>query len=301
VNAKKLFSGLGGGYVLFMVLIYLFQLLLTLPFALLKKEPQISVMMLISEVAMYGCAFPVLYLWLKRFPKWELKRNHKMPLKDFLLWLLFSYGISYIANLASQFLMYAVAAATGITKTNPVDQMIQTLTPVSLFFYVVIVAPLMEELIFRKLLIDRMIPYGQKAAVIVSGVAFGLFHGNFFQFFYACILGMIFAYLYTETGTMWYGVMIHGAINFTGGFLSLILQTEVAAGSIPAMMWMQVFGLFVLMCMFLAIILISKKIGRITFYPGWAEDSGPGLWKRVLPAPGVILYVIMCVLLFIFT
>lgn len=300
MNAKKLFSGLGLGYVLFIVLIYVFQLLLTLPFALLGKEPEIGVLMLISEIAMYGCAFPVFYLWLKRFPKWKPEKKKRLPLRHFFLWLVFSFGISYFANLASQLLMYAISAVTGITKVNPVDQMIQTLTPVSLFFYVVVIAPLMEELIFRKLLIDRLLPYGQKAAVIVSGVAFGLFHGNLYQFFYACILGMVFAYLYTGTGTVWYGVIIHGVINFTGGFLSLILQTEVEAGNPAALMWMQFYGIFILASMVVSLVLISKKVRSMRFAPGWAEDAGRGLWQRILLAPGVVVYLVACVMMFIF-
>ena len=44
---------------------------------------------------------------------------------------------------------------------------------------------------FRKLLIDRIVPFGQRVAVVVSGLAFGLFHGNFYQFFYAFSLGAV--------------------------------------------------------------------------------------------------------------
>ena len=53
------------------------------------------------------------------------------------------------------------------------------------FTFSVVLAPVMEELIFRKVLIDRTIVYGDKAAVVLSGLLFGVFHGNFHQFFYA--------------------------------------------------------------------------------------------------------------------
>ena len=42
-----------------------------------------------------------------------------------------------------------------------------------------LVAPVIEELFFRKLLIDRMRKYGQRAAVVVSAVAFTLSTATF--------------------------------------------------------------------------------------------------------------------------
>ena len=48
---------------------------------------------------------------------------------------------------------------------------------------------------FRKLIIDRMSIYGDKLAIIVSSIAFGLFHGNFYQIFYATLIGFILGYV----------------------------------------------------------------------------------------------------------
>ena len=47
----------------------------------------------------------------------------------------------------------------------------------------VIMAPVVEELFFRKLVMDRLLGYGQKTAIIISGIMFGMAHGNFSQFF----------------------------------------------------------------------------------------------------------------------
>ena len=50
------------------------------------------------------------------------------------------------------------------------------------FLYMVICAPILEEYIFRKLIVDRTVKYGQGVAIVLSGLMFGLFHGNLNQF-----------------------------------------------------------------------------------------------------------------------
>ena len=67
-------------------------------------------------------------------------------------------------------------------------------------FIMVLCAPVAEELIFRKLLIDRLTQYGEGVAVLFSGLMFGLFHGNLNQFVYAFVLGLCFGFIYVKTG-----------------------------------------------------------------------------------------------------
>jgi len=76
-----------------------------------------------------------------------------------------------------------------------------------------IIIPILEELIFRKLLIDSTSKYGFGAAILLSAFTFGIFHGNFTQFFYATALGLLFAYIYASTGKLRYSVLLHMGYN----------------------------------------------------------------------------------------
>lgn len=76
-----------------------------------------------------------------------------------------------------------------------------------------ILGPLMEELIFRKTIIDNFSKYGMGAAIIVSSVTFGLFHGNISQCFMAMVLGAVFAYVYSLSGKIIYSAIMHMTIN----------------------------------------------------------------------------------------
>lgn len=90
--------------------------------------------------------------------------------------------------------------------------------------YAVLIAPVIEEIIFRKLLIDRTVGYGKKLAMIMSGFLFGLMHGNIEQFFYTFFIGMIFAYVYIKTGRIWCSILLHMLLNGTSTVLQYCIS-----------------------------------------------------------------------------
>ena len=51
------------------------------------------------------------------------------------------------------------------------------------------------------------------AAAILSGVIFGVFHGNFVQIIYAGILGAVMAYILEMSGNLWSSVLLHIGAN----------------------------------------------------------------------------------------
>ena len=99
----------------------------------------------------------------------------------------------------------------------------------SLLFLIVcmgIIAPLAEEMIFRWLIYLRLRDYMRAVpAMVISGVFFGIYHGNLVQGVYASILGILFAYFMELTGSLWASVLLHVGANIW----SLILP-ELAGG-----------------------------------------------------------------------
>ncbi len=78
-----------------------------------------------------------------------------------------------------------------------------------------ILAPIFEELLFRKVLVDRLSGYGETLAIVASGLMFGLFHGNFQQAVFAALIGGFFAYVYLRTGRIIYTILLHMCVNLT--------------------------------------------------------------------------------------
>lgn len=77
----------------------------------------------------------------------------------------------------------------------------------------VVCAPIFEEMIFRKFILDRIAPFGERTAVIFSALIFGMAHQNGMQFFLAFFIGIIFAIVYLRTGRIRYTMILHFMIN----------------------------------------------------------------------------------------
>lgn len=149
----------------------------------------------ISFVPMYAVAVPVGIAIIMRASSFKPEPSRMGP-GSFMIFLIMSFSIAYIGNIAGLLINSLVGRFIDSPAINPVELLISSSSIYLRILVLVILAPVIEELIFRKLIIDRIRGYGEGLAVIVSGLMFGLFHGNLYQFFYAFGLGALFAYIY---------------------------------------------------------------------------------------------------------
>lgn len=190
--------------------------------------------LLITMIPMYLIAIPLTALLLRTVPSSHIE-SKKMSVGQWLIAFLICYGAMYLSNLLGTFLTQFI----GILKGSPVSNTILEVAtssnlPVN-FFIMVICAPIAEELVFRKLLVDRIVVYGEGVAVLFSGLMFGLFHGNLNQFTYAFTLGICFAFIYVKTGKIIYSILMHMTINFMGSILSVLMLEFVGPDFLEAL------------------------------------------------------------------
>ena len=69
----------------------------------------------------------------------------------------------------------------------------ETLTPL-LALYICLVGPVLEELIYRGVLLQRLRPFGAGTAVVLSALCFGLMHHDLYQGLAAFWCGLVFGY-----------------------------------------------------------------------------------------------------------
>ena len=179
---------------------------------------------LLSIIPLYCVALPIAYQILRSLPLVEPIKE-KMSVKDFFsgfcICLALMIAGNYIANIFIMFFQNSM----GSILMNPVESAVSG-TPwwVDLVF-VVILAPMLEEILFRGICTKRLLMVGEGYAIIISSAFFALFHGNFFQLFYAFALGCFFSFIYVKTGKLIYSIIYHMLINFLGGFVApLILE-----------------------------------------------------------------------------
>lgn len=186
--------------------------------------------------------------------------------------------------------------------------------------FLVIVGPVFEEWLFRKQLIDHTRKYGEKTAILLSGLAFGLFHMNLFQFFYAFLLGVMFGYIYMRTSKLRYSTAMHMIINFNGGVLAPWILTRVdldqldkvsqAAenGNVAAMeQWasQNATGLAIMLVYFLlygavilaGFVLLIRNFRKAEFYIAPEELPRGVRAKTVYGNVGMVTFIVLTVLL----
>ena len=86
-------------------------------------------------------------------------------------------------------------------------------------FVVVAIAPLVEELFFRGVGVRVLSVWGSVAAVLVSGVAFGLAHGLLIGLAPLALFGIGLAWVRLRSASVWPGVIAHALYN--GAVLAL--------------------------------------------------------------------------------
>lgn len=181
-----------------------------------------------SSAVLYGIAFPFLCLFLRK-TKAAPPEKRKMPLWQFSIIIPALYTLSIAGNLLGQVLSAVLNMFPFIKAENKLAQALFSNDVLLVtFILTVLVAPIMEELVFRKMLISRLLPLGEGFAVLLSALFFGLFHGNFYQFFYAFWLGLLAGFLFAKTGKVIYTIALHMTLNFFSGFLPTLLVRNIS-------------------------------------------------------------------------
>ena len=96
-------------------------------------------------------------------------------------------------------------------------------------FYIVLLLvfnPIMEEVLFRKLALDRLLVLGEVPAIFISAAFFGLPHAysqGVPQMFGTFVLGLVWAYVRINTGKIWPSMILHMLFNLYGAYFTLFM------------------------------------------------------------------------------
>lgn len=222
---RRFFSGIGLNYFIFTMVVIVFQMIASILMHRFASWDFINTFgIIISVGVIYVIGYPVL-IWLSKRKEPITLEKHSLGIGKFLIVLLMCYGVMILGNIIGLCVTNVIGAIRGTQVQNSVMNVMSSNTIWVNIVIVGICAPIFEEIMFRKLLIDRVARYGEGIAVLLSGLMFGLFHGNFSQFFYAFFLGMIFAYVYVKTGKLKYTIILHILINMGTTLILPILQS----------------------------------------------------------------------------
>lgn len=224
-NSRKSFSIIGLSILLGFTASYF------LPGLIIKYIPNLAkVGTFLSQWSMFLLVYPVMYLVQKFIPDGPNKNpipQSSIGIKEILLLVPILIAIMQVINLSGMGITNLISSLIGKKlNANPLADAIMDSASIALFINMTILAPIFEELVFRKLLYKKLQQYGNKVYILFSAFIFGLVHLNFFQSLYAFLIGLILALVYIYTGKIIYPIILHFLMNFLGGGLTTLLMSN---------------------------------------------------------------------------
>ena len=246
----------------------------------------------------------------KKFKLKEFFGKTKLTAGNIFLGIIAALGIQAV-SIFIQILTVQITGYSGIGEDSAaaIGFSNDMIANIILIIYMVIVAPITEELLCRGFVMNILSPVNTKFALITSSLLFGLTHGNFNQIFNGFILGLLLGYIAMKSSSLKYSIITHMTANANALFCSYFYEYKIFGelGEETANMYEMIHFAVLLVIGIIALVFFLRKNGKITnedrmtsYAADLAIAEEKGLtWKLLLKCPSVwiitIIYVIMAV------
>ncbi|MBO4846955.1 MAG: CPBP family intramembrane metalloprotease [Lachnospiraceae bacterium] len=313
LSPKQVYSRFGGSYLAG----YLTYAILATAIIFIMKKAGASDYALagfkyiVEFIILYTIGFPMMFYLVKGIPARTIPKK-KLGVGRFIACICITYTIMSVCNVIGMILNSHIGKITGKGGMNPIVDVLGSMSVIVQVIVAVICAPIFEELAFRKFLLDRISGFGEATAVFISGLMFGLLHGNLAQFTYAFGMGLFLAYIYIRTGKIIYTIMIHMIVNGLSTYLTKFMLKGIDVGEMQGYLingdmdgYMQfvqqnlsqlaivgLFGMFVIILCIAGLIIILVNIKNIRFEHHEGEiEKGKKLSTALLNV-GMIVFIV---------
>lgn len=134
-----------------------------------------------------------------------------------------AYGI------AALFTVFLILVLDPLTSAIPMPDFMKELfekvisNDIYSFLAIAIAAPILEELLFRKIMLEGLeVNYGARKAILWSAILFAIFHMNPWQGIGAFVIGIFLGWIYVKTRDIWLCIFVH-FFNNALSFLAFIV------------------------------------------------------------------------------
>ncbi|MFA9379927.1 MAG: lysostaphin resistance A-like protein [Acetanaerobacterium sp.] len=207
-----------------------------------------------SAVGVYIIATPIALWILGVFRNGGIKAifaKSRMPARELAAAIPMAYAAAISVNLVATIVMLVSSGSIDeVAAQNPFLNLPTGVLGIVLnYLWMVAVAPIFEEILFRGGILRAFLPYGSWFAVVVSGLLFGLAHVNIAQMLYATVLGMLLGIIYVRAHSVVPCIITHLCINFLG-----ITVATFVGGQNPVILGL--FGLLIAAAVITGLVLI---------------------------------------------
>ena len=199
------------------IFIYLGVQLLPIPLLLLFPEENRQIAMSLNLTLIFSLVGSLAMIWVNRKPYWTpaspITEQPSASVGKVIGWGFLGFIVSIFIQYSYTFIQILLF---GIPSQSENTEMLLQLTneyPL-LIFSIVLFAPIMEELVFRKAIFTQLHNslVGLKGAAVISSLLFAIVHFDGHMLLYGS-LGLWFCYLYKKTNNIFAPMLAHGLMN----------------------------------------------------------------------------------------
>ena len=196
--------------------------------------------------------------------------------------LLYLFSIILILNLLISLCTPAIEHALRLVGIGLREVTINTASSLSLTLYVCIVAPIVEELIYRGVILRKLLPYGTHLAIVLPAVCFALMHHNFYQGLSAVLGGLVYGFV-----ALRYSLAASICLHIAKNTVSTVLPLLEKGGELGAWATLLLFFIASVFVLIGSIIVIRRKSFQLPQSVSFSNQprailAHPALWLVLL-------------------
>ena len=189
---------------LVLFIVYIFHLVFMIFFnnIIEIRDNKIFQYVLIFRIHRWILSFPIMYYFIKTYKKYKyFKTDERLNIRNFSIYFALAFWVGNIFHILT-ILTFKFKERTTLVEGPLYIEIIMTLC----------VAPILEEIVFRGVIMNNLKKYGIKTAIIVNSILFGVSHSNINMIIPAILTGIIFSYIAYKY-SLKYSILLHFLLN----------------------------------------------------------------------------------------
>lgn len=183
----------------------------------------------------------ILYAWIRNGKRFSFDFNLRLPKMKWIF-----YSFLFVATLGIA-LVYPLSFLINflIKKDQSQSSYIELFS--ILAFGAVFIGPLVEDLIFRGIILNVLkVKYGNKLALVVSSILFAIIHIHPAEVITALLMGLVLGYIFIKTNSFSFVILLHSMSNLTSILIGKFLIVDVAQEDFSNYMIYGEFSFFIM-------------------------------------------------------
>ena len=202
--------------VLFIVYIFHLVFMIFVNNKTLITDNKILQYIFIFRIHRWILSFPIMYYFIKTYKKYKyFKTDEKLNIRNFIIYFALAFWVGNISHILTT-LTFKFKERTTLVEEPLYIDIIMTLC----------VAPILEEMVFRGVIMNNLKKYGIKTAIIVNSILFGVSHSNINMIIPAILTGIIFSYTAYKY-SLKYSILLHFLLNTLTKISQVIIFSKI--------------------------------------------------------------------------